>query len=529
MARLLPSQPNLLVEEKEQKIAETISDRLSLELVIALVGPVASGVSTSALVIERVLRDEFGYQVAPIIKASDIIRHEAARVGIAIPPLRPISTYIHEMQTAGNALRDRFGNNYLVEKAVERIVKFRDENGGYAENGVPLPGRRAYIFDSIKNIEELRLLKQIYGDTLCLIGVFAPDEIRSERLVNDGADRETIKKILDRDQGEVATFGQMTRKVFVQSDLFICNDQKKNEIEVRIKRYFEIIFGTRIHTPTRAETAMHKAAAVAANSACMSRQVGAAIVSKKGELIGVGWNDVPKFGGGLYIEEDQFTWNQEQQAVVDSDHRCFKWGGNKCHNEIRRLDILDRIAKSVAASSHVRKETTAKDIRALLDGTDVDSLTEFSRAIHAEMEAILSVAREGRHSLEGATLYTTTYPCHNCARHIVAAGISMVMYIEPYLKSLATALHNDALTERRDAKDKVRFVQFDGVAPRNMLRMFSVQADRKVSGFLIEYDPKKAIPILRVPLDGSVEYETKVIADLQLKEQDSNVGATKPA
>ncbi|MFD2579396.1 deaminase [Novosphingobium colocasiae] len=53
----------------------------------------------------------------------------------------------------------------------------------------------------------------------------------------------------------------------------------------------------------------------------------------------------------------------------------------------------------------------------------------FSRSVHAEMEAIVSVARIGKGSTVESTLYTTTFPCHNCARHIVAAGITRVVFL----------------------------------------------------------------------------------------------------
>jgi deoxycytidylate deaminase len=86
--------------------------------------------------------------------------------------------------------------------------------------------------------------------------------------------------------------------------------------------------------------------------------------------------------------------------------------------------------------SGLLKENTSKHaVDEVLSGTPVDDLIEFSRSIHAEMDAILGVAREGKHSLVGSTLYTNTYPCHNCARHIVAAGITNVVYIQPYKKA----------------------------------------------------------------------------------------------
>ncbi len=98
---------------------------------------------------------------------------------------------------------------------------------------------------------------------------------------------------MDRDQAEVATFGQKTRKIFVQADLFLRNDKKKDELRGRIDRFMNLIFDTAIHTPTKSEAAMYEAGAASANSACMSRQVGASMLSSRGELISVGWNDVP--------------------------------------------------------------------------------------------------------------------------------------------------------------------------------------------------------------------------------------------
>jgi deoxycytidylate deaminase len=97
------------------------------------------------------------------------------------------------------------------------------------------------------------------------------------------------------------------------------------------------------------------------------------------------------------------------------------------------------------------------------------------------MEAIISVGRGGKNGLPGSTLYCTTYPCHSCARHILAAGIKRVVYIEPYPKSLAMTLHYDALSEsEEDDKKKLVFLQYSGVAPKHMLRLFKVQDRAKM-------------------------------------------------
>lgn len=296
------------VDDLRGASAHAIKDRLSTELVIGLVGPVGSGVSTSGEFIRRTLSDVYQYAVCDIIKPSDFIKREASRVRKMPPPPKPMDTYVSGMQDIGNELRARFGGAYLAEKSIEAIVKFRTDQGGY-EDGVERVGRRAYIIDSIKNVEELDLLRETYGDRFCLIGVFAPDSVRRQRLHNNGIENHVLQGIMNRDDGEVPTFGQQTRKVFVEADLFVCNDRKIDELHVKINRFLELVFSVSIHSPTKEESAMFQANAASLNSACMSRQVGAAIISRSGELISVGWNDVPKFGGGLYSEDDQFVFD----------------------------------------------------------------------------------------------------------------------------------------------------------------------------------------------------------------------------
>ena len=49
---------------------------------------------------------------------------------------------------------------------------------------------------------------------------------------------------------------------------------------------------------------------------------------------------------------------------------------------------------------------------------------EDCRAIHSEIDAICN----SRDNLTGAVMYITRYPCEDCARAIVAAGIKKVVY-----------------------------------------------------------------------------------------------------
>ena len=104
-------------------------------------------------------------------------------------------------------------------------------------------------------------------------------------------------------------------------------------------------------------------------------------------------------------------------------------------------------------------------------------ITEFGRNVHAEMAALLDAARRGV-SIEGLTLYCTTFPCHDCAKHIIAAGVERVVYIEPYPKSKAKELFKediivDPMNNEEACSRKVRFEPFVGIAPRQYMRLFA--------------------------------------------------------
>lgn len=162
-----------------------------------------------------------------------------------------------------------------------------------------------------------------------------------------------------------------------------------------------------------------------------------------------------------------------------------------------------------------------------MHSSDVRNLIEFSRAVHAEMEAIISVARNGKAGLMGGTLYSTTFPCHSCARHIVAAGIKRVIYIEPYTKSLALNLHEDTISiHESDHTKKVVFLQYEGVAPRNMIRLFKDRGDRKKDGKLLLTNRLEAKPVSLAPLDGFEARERLVVARLTKIESAQAAGGT---
>jgi deoxycytidylate deaminase len=91
------------------------------------------------------------------------------------------------------------------------------------------------------------------------------------------------------------------------------------------------------------------------------------------------------------------------------------------------------------------------------------------------MEALLFCARNTV-SARDATLYTTTFPCHNCAKHIISAGIKRVVYVEPYPKSKAFDFHSDSIKPKDSTNsEKVTFEPFVGIGPRKFFDLFSMR------------------------------------------------------
>jgi len=116
------------------------------------------------------------------------------------------------------------------------------------------------------------------------------------------------------------------------------------------------------------------------------------------------------------------------------------------------------------------------------------------------MAAVCDAARRGI-SIKGATLYCTTFPCHMCARHLIAAGLLKVVYIEPYPKSLAKELYQTSIRldyEPASAAPVVEFVPFTGIAPRRYLQLFETTKKRKdETGRAARWKASTAMPKVR--------------------------------
>lgn len=452
------SDQNVSVSSNSANVsADRNSPQPKAELVFGLVYPLGTEVSPVVSVLEDYVR-HFGYE-PHLVRISDYLKN----LKLHLP--KQLDTEAERLIELGNlSCREATRKDFLALAAVSQISNSR-HSGKNVDEPQPAYGR-AHIIRSLKRPDEIIRLRQVYRPGLYVIGVFATEEERVEYLTRrKGYTKPQAEHLMRIDESQAEDeYGQRNRKTFHLADVFVAT--KDGDYKNQLERFLDLIFGNPFVSPTRNEHGMFLAAAASLRSAQFGRQVGAAILNNFGDVLSVGCNDVPRAEGGLYWEDDSDDCrDHKRQPGADGT----VWDSNdKVQREIAS-DILVKIKPLLDSQVDSDK---------LFEGTKLEDITEFGRAVHAEMDALLSCLRAGV-SPKGCVLYTTTFPCHNCARHIIAAGIKRVVYVEPYPKSRASDLHNDALmfseNSDRDPDDKrIPFVPFVGIAPRRYIDLFSL-------------------------------------------------------
>jgi len=325
-----------------------------------------------------------------------------------------------------------------------------------------------------------------------LISVHSPTEARLEALKRRIAESHGVperaadfsnaaERLMERDEhDEEKEFGQHVRDAFTEGDVYV-SMSPPSELTDGISRYLRLFFGNPFMTPSRDEYAMFQAHAAALRSADLSRQVGAAVATVDGDVIAVGCNEVPKAFGGQYWADNDF------------DRRDFELGYDS--NAKSRDEAFGRAFERLR--EHLTADMGVDEFIASFQGTRLGNITEFGRPVHAEMAALLDAARRGA-SVNGHRLFTTTFPCHNCARHIVIAGLREVVYREPYEKSLAVKLHPDsiAVDPSDEVDDRVVFRRFVGVGPPRYFDLFTKVKRKDNAGNRVTWSEGEASPRL---------------------------------
>ncbi|MCA8935547.1 MAG: cytidine deaminase [Planctomycetes bacterium] len=484
------------------------------ELVIGLVFP--TGVNYREVI--NPLKDR--------LKLFDYVAEEINISGDVIPELSSVKPYnselerISNLQDAGNSARERSkANSILAAGAVSSIGANRLSARKRKEIRSRKDARKrvAYIVKSLKRPEEVALLRAVYGHGFYLIGIHQDEAERVSYLKERAqVSRDEAQAAIDRDSDEKdSDHGQRLTDTFHLSDFFLRVGQESSALERDVWRLLDIVFAYPHMTPCFDEYAMFMAYSASLRSADLSRQVGA-VIAQEHDLIATGANDAPKYGGGHYWAKG---YSLPKEPLDEAGGRDYVRGYDSNKRELLKLlrqiednlisgndgaelsawkdevtATFDALSEKLRASQKKKNpdleatlessrqkyiddsvETLRKRVAAGLKASPLGDITEYGRVVHAEMDALLCCSRINV-SAAGATMYCTTFPCHNCAKHIVSAGIKRVVYIEPYEKSRALQLNDDTIAKGLSEKvGKVSFEPFIGVGPRRFFDLYSMK------------------------------------------------------
>jgi len=515
----IEKQSNLFISSDVKSSRERVRATHTNEIIFALCGYMGSNIKSVADSIQYIMENDYGYKCEKIKLSKFITLNKGSNPYNAVGSQEYVR--IKNLIEDGNKLRSKYGNEILAELAIQTIGTDRlsDAEKSKEEDGKEKlqfkSQKKCFIIESLKNPYELEVLKEVYRDLLYTIGVFSPYKIRHENLRQREITEQEIVELIDQDSHEEKTNGQGVRKTFTKSDYFLRIDSSSlTFLSAKIKRFIHLIFETKIITPTKDETAMYYASSASFNSACLSRQVGASIVDESGDIISIGWNDVPCFEGNLYKHQ------LSNDIQGRNDYRCLNFQNGKCMNDEYKKRISNNLISELISNNCIKEDDKENALR-IIKQSRLGGLIEFSRAIHAEMHAIIIGSQKSGNKMIRGKLFCTTYPCHNCARHIVLAGITEVYFIEPYTKSLATLLHSDSISDDESDKSKVRILLYDGVSPNRYKQLFKMSDNQRKDQFGNLHKPKlkEAVPKYTETLEALYTLEstaTKNLKDLNL-------------
>ncbi len=115
-------------------------------------------------------------------------------------------------------------------------------------------------------------------------------------------------------------------------------------------------------------------------------------------------------------------------AVIVKDRRMLATGYNGTPKGLRHCEEVGCLRERLGIASGVNHE--------------------LCRGIHAEQNAIIQAALHGV-AMDGSSIYTTHQPCVLCAKMLINAGVTEIVYGDAYPDPLSEELLDEAGVARR--------------------------------------------------------------------------------
>jgi len=292
------------------------------------------------------------------------------------------------------------------------------------------------VIDALRNPFEVLYFREQYS-AFYLMSISTDEQTRTRKLMEKGFPPEAIKALDEKENGK-KDFSEAYQDIDINrcielSDIHLTHDGTEYTINRKlinqIITYLALIRHPGLIPPSPLERVMQIAYTAKLNSGCLSRQVGAVVTNDDYSVLSVGWNTVPQ--------------GQTPCSLRCLDDLCAKEDDNAYSNfEKTNPEFTQSIAKVYSCFTEdngKRKESLIgvplaycfKDIYTSTD-TEQEHNQVHTRAVHAEENAFLQLAKYGTSGIKGARLFTTSSCCELCAKKAYQLGISEIYYIDSY-------------------------------------------------------------------------------------------------
>ena len=209
------------------------------------------------------------------------------------------------------------------------------------------------------------------------------------------------------------------------SDIHIHNPRsstiEKFYLTEQLVKYVMLIKHPGLITPTHIERCMQMAYNSKLNSGCLSRQVGAVVTDENFSVKAVGWNEVPEGQVPCNLRNiEDLCENKDYDtfSVFEVEDQEFSEQISEVYKESQKANLNGRCYQYCFKDIYTKVTNQKNQVH--------------TRALHAEENAFLQLAKYGGIGIKGGNLFTTASPCELCSKKAYQLGIRNIYYIDPY-------------------------------------------------------------------------------------------------
>lgn len=279
--------------------------------------------------------------------------------------------------------------------------------------------------DAFRNPYEIQFFKDRYS-AFYLFSISTEDCERKRRLnYLSSFEINNLDKVEYSKEGIKAFTEQNISHCLELSDVHIYNPFSSTDerfyLTEQLIKYVMLIKHPGLVTPSHIERCMQLAYVAKLNSGCLSRQVGAVITDENFSVKAIGWNEVPEGQVPCNLRTiEELIKNKDEQmfSQYELEDTDFNSKILECYKKIQDKDLLGRCYQYCFKSIYNKLKGDKNQVH--------------TRALHAEENAFLQLAKYGGEGIKGGNLFTTASPCELCSKKAFQLGIKNIYYIDPY-------------------------------------------------------------------------------------------------